>query len=1574
MAGTWNSIDRRAIAERWASTLSASKKKNLTLLLSHPDILQAMDKLLIFPGHWKGLEFGNWAKHLAAHINPAIVNYWNHIYNTWRRILAGHEELCHLVDEGTVASLQYLAPGWSTKDLHTLQCGFDEKQLFPQITNPSTRNQILENIKGLDTVIPSIKTFHENMAFITIGAKILEREVETAPPRGRRKKVEINHHWRSLYNNLMSDWMDEGWKIEKAPGIMATGVGVSNPLLSFVQAILAALRYFYFLSDHAPLRDNRDKKLPNLNSDLLSQYQKLFYQIIGTLGFYNEKVKDGYKGPISTEDSILPMYTGHWRGGKPSFKAMRILELTAFLPSMALPHGERKLYVEPLYILGDMLEAFFLWKAVFITRNAEISISVDAIDNEVKTATWKPPSRDIRKIGGSGVERIIKQNKQPNEFKAKAENRIQKQSNKNGKHQQKQTRPQQQKNKHMQKEGLLIDGLAPQLSALPSAKQPFTPLATAPQPSIPNNAISSNAFPDSPPVAIQPATQATTSNPDRSSIVSALLIGHDILIPNQSREAQREEQALDMDTSEDTSIPPQATDSTVAQLHPIHPVQTIGTEETTTKPINNQVTVQKSVSSKRQGIGAKWTAARAKGQATKRRNMIFRPTTIASNSNNTKPQMDEVNRLIGPSPGIIRVNEGDDYDTIPVDLDVNCSSTIQESNATKTRARGINERSRIDKGKGLPRKKDFTFRATNRRQEGKIRGDDGIGYKKAPKEPSNEDNKREKYRGNASSTHRQNNRMPSQNKLNLSSDGDYEDKDQLSSTNQSNDQAKDIPMATNPNQEVHIASRRSSVISTLSSLSNVVKDTERPSYSEYEERNSTTPTTQLGILNHRDMAVASHSNSMSTRLQNIVHNLRLPSPEIEPEENNLPATGDGNNEFSTPAGEDDDDDYVNMEVPVSEDENDPGQIQEMRDELTNLSPKVVSPFILHKEQEGISNPMATEFENHREMDIEGSDNDMSDSDLQIIRPKIGASLAQTHGARDQVVTREEHLLQPDTIINEADNSDKVMNDSVGFDELIGSLNSLVPNLKEKGYQNPYIIFNRDRSRQAVTTIDNSGNTNGQTGATEETNIVENNPPEILYYEINRPTQSARQQETRRQSDTTHTNDSTNRTSQRQSIKTTNRKDPIPAPTIETPNPTAEGIVCPASDYEEIIPVQPTRNELRGLSPTKTQEPSPNEGHQKDHGSTFSNYRDETYSNDLDNDTERGFIPTKSAFDKIIQDSNNKSNDIAFGASVIDTTATGQDTNDAKNTLPSNYKEAKENKPRKGKTNGTPYKDKSSTDVMAIDGQDDETYESSTQLVTTAQVLSQDLDMISKIHRNDLAADSEPPIAKEAVGIAPDYMEVETGFPPQQGEKRALVLQDTGHRAKRKKVIKSFGPKNLPSSSKKPPNSLEKLPNSSKNMAKKGIRSRWKEQKEIQKKIQNQIQKGQAQRQQFITQNTTFTVKAPGQQSNGVPTSPLPSFAPRAITPPTPKLVRRQNDIAKQPRRNNQGSVVRVPLKINTDIVLEDGNATFTQNEMSTRSGNTSLFTPTPTNNTQTKSNTPTVPARPSTPLTPLDIM
>lgn len=332
--------------------LSPCKKKSFIGLIRCRHVTEAFDQLLPFTGLWGGFQLGNIHKHLALHCDEQIISYLNHIRDTWNTIVGDHPGVKGLIDLNTVRFLQFKAPFASAQDKNLIQDAIHKHEIFMFVTNPQILQELLDNILSLAVVIPSIETFHENMKYFSIGARIIHKHVAECKHRNPKERP------RTMLQNLRSDW-----RVPVTPMVQDGHNSFSilrcalTPELAIVQLFAAALRDFPYLSLESPLQDRRTEKMV---ATVDSVHLDRFLLIARKLGFANSKTTVELDCDMSpTEPAGNPEISQQvdWRGGKPSTQIFRVLQHSGFLPQLYGAQGQST--IMPLFIQYDFIRAFF---------------------------------------------------------------------------------------------------------------------------------------------------------------------------------------------------------------------------------------------------------------------------------------------------------------------------------------------------------------------------------------------------------------------------------------------------------------------------------------------------------------------------------------------------------------------------------------------------------------------------------------------------------------------------------------------------------------------------------------------------------------------------------------------------------------------------------------------------------------------------------------------------------------------------------------------------------------------------------------------------------------------------------------------------------------------------------------------------------------------------------------------------------------------------------------------------------------------------------------------------------------
>ncbi|CZR55714.1 uncharacterized protein PAC_05602 [Phialocephala subalpina] len=282
----------------WESYLTPCKKTALSRLLGHKDFTYHFDELRVFPGLWVWLELGNIQRHLALRCDEVlrdialqpragcllsaqeIIRYLKHIKEIWDIITCGIMIIQALVDMQTVEAVQCRAPGVSSEDRDFIIQAMGTGLLFPKVTDQSMRQILLESLLSIECLIPSIKSLHENLKYVDIGAKILKHLVLPSKVR------------YTLQEDLRKCWKSPEYIVESGKGKVLRDLSSNSQRLpwdlAYKQLWLIALRAFPDLGGRAP-RKEIGGCLYATRLDPLQNY--LFAESARRIGFNSEEIE-----------------------------------------------------------------------------------------------------------------------------------------------------------------------------------------------------------------------------------------------------------------------------------------------------------------------------------------------------------------------------------------------------------------------------------------------------------------------------------------------------------------------------------------------------------------------------------------------------------------------------------------------------------------------------------------------------------------------------------------------------------------------------------------------------------------------------------------------------------------------------------------------------------------------------------------------------------------------------------------------------------------------------------------------------------------------------------------------------------------------------------------------------------------------------------------------------------------------------------------------------------------------------------------------------------------------------------
>ncbi|CVL13584.1 uncharacterized protein FPRN_06973 [Fusarium proliferatum] len=333
--------------------LTPCKHVSLKGLLKNLPLVHDLDALERFPGVTGGLKLGNIHKHLALHIDEEICHYLRHILSVWKDITGDNPQVNAAVDLETVQCLQFRAPSTSEIDRLAIKRMFTDGTLFRGLKDLDLRDFVRDKVLSVQVIIPSLETFHENMKYISLGAKFLRGHF-MVPLEDNKQDTP------TLYQSLGDDWSDPGtYYVEVADSRLQLVTGRPTKYGAYKHLFIAALRHFARLTANSPRQDVRGETMPSFPERSRIQY---LAQLAHSRGFNNTKITDTLNS--ATEYTFLPDYvprTGipaDWRGGVPFTKNYINLQSVAFPPQLDGPVNRGR-KPSTLFVMQDIIDAFF---------------------------------------------------------------------------------------------------------------------------------------------------------------------------------------------------------------------------------------------------------------------------------------------------------------------------------------------------------------------------------------------------------------------------------------------------------------------------------------------------------------------------------------------------------------------------------------------------------------------------------------------------------------------------------------------------------------------------------------------------------------------------------------------------------------------------------------------------------------------------------------------------------------------------------------------------------------------------------------------------------------------------------------------------------------------------------------------------------------------------------------------------------------------------------------------------------------------------------------------------------------
>ncbi|CAM1508792.1 Fc.00g056400.m01.CDS01 [Cosmosporella sp. VM-42] len=161
--------------KRWWARLSKSKANILRRILKHPSLAPPILGIIqLIPGMRDGMEIGTWHKIISGKCDEEIVRYLEHILDIWTALM-GSKEALQYVDPEDVWEFQLRVPGISRKDYHHLASLVMSGVAFKKLMDESEREKLLDRMKAIKYLIPSIHTLQKDFKYLRLCTDTLKR-------------------------------------------------------------------------------------------------------------------------------------------------------------------------------------------------------------------------------------------------------------------------------------------------------------------------------------------------------------------------------------------------------------------------------------------------------------------------------------------------------------------------------------------------------------------------------------------------------------------------------------------------------------------------------------------------------------------------------------------------------------------------------------------------------------------------------------------------------------------------------------------------------------------------------------------------------------------------------------------------------------------------------------------------------------------------------------------------------------------------------------------------------------------------------------------------------------------------------------------------------------------------------------------------------------------------------------------------------------------------------------------------------------------------------------------------------
>ncbi|KAH5619280.1 hypothetical protein HBI51_252640 [Parastagonospora nodorum] len=191
----------RALLPPYQASLTPHHNKAIRLACKITALIEPLEPLLPIKGFFQTVSLNLWEDARRTWCHEEFSNYLSHMQSQWRDILLDfHPEVTSAADTETILMLQSRAPAVSHEDRSFLAKRFEERLLFPRLTDQVLRSRVEEAVYRQGPIL-TVKTFACDIKILR--ARILAPLNEALGPmrtsRGTTVRNKLLQYFRERY-------------------------------------------------------------------------------------------------------------------------------------------------------------------------------------------------------------------------------------------------------------------------------------------------------------------------------------------------------------------------------------------------------------------------------------------------------------------------------------------------------------------------------------------------------------------------------------------------------------------------------------------------------------------------------------------------------------------------------------------------------------------------------------------------------------------------------------------------------------------------------------------------------------------------------------------------------------------------------------------------------------------------------------------------------------------------------------------------------------------------------------------------------------------------------------------------------------------------------------------------------------------------------------------------------------------------------------------------------------------------------------------------------------------------------